>query len=59
MKIYVYVKASYPDGPVYYIDAFMYDLRTLQPQPGPIIAEWIAKYSKYKDFKIEFRKGTR
>lgn len=50
-----YIKASYPDGaPVHYLDAFIYDLRTLQPQPGPVIAQWIAKYGKCRGFKIEF-----
>lgn len=40
--------------PITVRDAFRWDVKTLQPQPGPVLAEWIRKWRGWYVFKIHF-----
>jgi hypothetical protein len=46
--------ADEPGGPVIVQDIHEYDLRTLQPPVGPVIAGWARKYAGNGHFSVGF-----
>lgn len=55
MKTQAWLLADYPPGSgAHYMDVFTYNLKTLQPQVGPVIAEWMIRYGHCPKFKIVF-----